>query len=105
MAARFGEMEFSMEGGEGCDRVEGVATFRYLGRTLDQTDDNCPAVQRNIICARSVWGGLGTLIIQEGTNPRVAEIFYRAVAQAILMYGFDMWVHFHQKDPHTKTIH
>ena len=87
MAARFGEMEFSMEGGEGCDRVEGVAKFRYLGRTLDQTDDDCPAVRRNIMRASSVWGRLRTLLLREGAEPRVLEIFYRAVVQAILMYG------------------
>ena len=31
-------------GGEVDERVEVVATFRYLGGTLDQTDDNWPAV-------------------------------------------------------------
>ena len=52
MAARCGEMEFILEGGEVDERVEGVATFRYLGRLLYQTDDDWPAVWRNIIRAR-----------------------------------------------------
>ena len=42
--------------------------------------------------ARSVWGRLGTLLRQEGEEPRVAVIFYRVVVQEILMYGSDMWV-------------
>ena len=34
-----GEMEFSMEGGEGEDRVDNVMTLRYMGIPQDQTDD------------------------------------------------------------------
>ena len=59
MAARCGEMDLSMEGGEGYERVEGVATFRYLGRPLDQTDDDWPAVRRKIMHARPSGGDLG----------------------------------------------
>ena len=80
-------MEFSLDEGEGDERVENVTTFRYLGRRLDKTDDNCTAVRRNIMRARSVWGRLGTLLRREGAEPRVSEIFYRAVVQAILLYG------------------
>ena len=72
--------------------VEGVATFRYLGRPLDQTDDDWPVVRRNIMHVRLVWGRLGTLLQQEGADPRVAAMFYRAVVQAILLYGSETWV-------------
>ena len=60
--------------------------------SLDQTYDDWPAVQRKIMCARSVWGILGTLLQQEGADPRLAEIFYRPVVQAILLCGYDTWV-------------
>ena len=92
MAARCGKMEFSLEREEGDNMMEGVATFRYLGRTLDQTDDDWTEVRRNIVRARFFWWGLGTLLQWEGADPRVAEIFYRAVVQAILMYGLETWV-------------
>ena len=92
IAARCGEMEFSLEGGEEEERVYHVATFQYMGRPLDQTDDNWPAVQWIIMRARSVWGRLGTLLLREGSDPRVAEMFYRAVVQEILMYGSETWV-------------
>ena len=62
MAERCSKMEFRMEEGEGDEMVEGVATVRYLGRTLDQMDDDWPAVRQNIMRARSIWGRLGTLI-------------------------------------------
>ena len=94
MADRCGEMEFILMGGEGEDRVENMTTFRYLVTPLDQMDDNWPAVQRNIMCARLVWGILGTLLRREGAYPRVEEMFYRAVVQAILMYGLETWVLF-----------
>ena len=69
-----------------------MTKLRYLGRPLDQTDDNWPAVRRNIIRTRSVWGRLGTLILPEGAEPRVAEMFYRLVVQVVLLYGSDTWV-------------
>ena len=34
MAERCGKMEFSLEGGEGEEKVDNVTTFRYLGRPL-----------------------------------------------------------------------
>ena len=92
MAERCGEMYFSLEGVEGEDRVDNVTTFRYLGRPLDQTDDDCPAVPRNIMCTSSVWGILGTLLRRKGADHRVATMFYRAVVQVILLYGSETWV-------------
>ena len=60
--------------------MEGVATFEYLGRPLYQTDDDWPSIRRNIMRARTVWGGLGKLLKPEGADPRVAEMFYSSVA-------------------------
>ena len=37
--------------------------------------------------ARLVWGRLGELLRREGADPKVAEIFYRAVIQAVLLFG------------------
>ena len=42
MAARCGEMEFSLYGEEGDKMVEGVENFKYLGIFLDQRDDDWP---------------------------------------------------------------
>ena len=54
MAARCGEMEFSLYGDEGGDMVEGVATFNYLYQTLDQIDNDWSVVRGNIMRARLV---------------------------------------------------
>ena len=42
--------------------MENVTTFRYLVINLDQMDDDWPAVRRNIMHGRSVWGRLVKLI-------------------------------------------
>ena len=70
--------------------VEGVETFKYMGRTLDKTDDDWMLVRWNIMRARLVWGVLGALLWWEGADPKVVAIFYRAVFQAILLYGLEM---------------
>ena len=61
--------------------------FNYLVRPLYQIYDAWPAVRQNIMHARSVWGILGTLIRQEGSDPRLEAMLYRAVVQEILLYG------------------
>ena len=69
-----------------------MAIFQYLGRPLGKTDDDLPAVRRNIMRARLVWGRLGILLRQEGEDPRCAAIFNREVVQEVLIYGLYMWV-------------
>ena len=62
-------------GGEGEDRVDNSPMLWYLGRPLDKTDEEWMAVRRNIMCARLIWGRLGTLIQHEEAEPRVAVKF------------------------------
>ena len=69
--------------------MEGIATFKYLGIPLD---DYWPSVQRNIMRARLFWGRLGTLILREGADPRLAAMFYRDVVQDISLYGSEKWL-------------
>ena len=79
-----------MEGGEGDEIVECAEKFNYLVRPLDKTDDDWMLVRWNIMRARLVWGVLGALLWWEGADPKVVAIFYRAVFQAILLYGLEM---------------
>ena len=86
MAERCGDMEFRLYGREGDALVEVVANFKYLVRPLDQTDDDCPEVRRNIKKGRRVWGGLEKFLIMERVDPKVVTIFYRAVTQVVLRF-------------------
>ena len=54
MSARCGEMEFSLYREDGDDMMEGVATFKYIGETLDQTDDDWTALRQKLCFASLV---------------------------------------------------
>ena len=55
-------MYFSLCRRNGDALVDVVANFKYLGRTLDQTDGNWPAVRRNYKQAQRVWGRLRKIL-------------------------------------------
>ena len=55
--------------------------------------------------ARSVWGILGTLLQREGEEPRVSEIFSRALVQAIILYGSETWVLFAKMEKKVEGVH
>ena len=61
--------------------------FKYLGRMLFRLDHNCPAVLHNIWKARQMLGCLGKLLQREGEQPAVSGKFYRAVFQAVMLFG------------------
>ena len=70
----------------------GVDSFKHLGRILDQSDKDWSEVLRPIWRSRQVWGRLGDFIRQEGADPIILEKFYRAVFQAVLLFGYETWV-------------
>ena len=63
-----------------------------MGRVLNQMDEDWPAVRRNIGRVRQGWGRLGEFLRREGADPIVAASFYRAVVQAVLLFGAGTWV-------------
>ena len=65
-----------------------------MGQPLDQTDDDCLDIRRNIKQSRNVWGRLGELLGREWVYPRVVAMFYRALAQEVLLFGLYTWVLF-----------
>ena len=74
--------------------MEGAEKFKYMGRTLDQTDDDWPEVRQKIMPARLVWGRLETLLKWEGVVPKVSAILYRTVTQEVLLFGSETWIIF-----------
>ena len=54
-------MGFSLNGRERDVLVDGVAKFKYLGQTLEQTYDDWMLVRQNIKQLRRVWGRLGNM--------------------------------------------
>ena len=73
--ARCLEATFSLTGEEEAEHIKGVEVFKYLRRLLDRSDDDWPAVLRNISKERQVWGRLRKLLRREGTKPSVLAKF------------------------------
>ena len=48
--------------------------------------DDWLAVVGNLGKARKSWGRLSRILIREGADPRVSGYFYKAVAQAVLLF-------------------
>ena len=55
-------------------------------------DDDWLAVVGNLGKARKSWGRLSQVLGREGANPKVSGNFYKAVAQAVLLFGAETWV-------------
>ena len=70
------DARFSLAGEDDVECIEGVETFKYLGRILDRSDDNWLAVLQNVSKVRRVWNRLGELLQREGAEPRVSAVFY-----------------------------
>ena len=69
--------------------IKNVSTFRYPGRVLTAGDDDWLAVVGNPGKERKSWGRLYRILSQEGADPKISGKFYKAVAQAVLLFGAD----------------
>ena len=55
-------------------------------------DDNWPAVARKLVEARKSWGRLARIMSREGADKRVSGNFFKAVVEAVLLFGEETWV-------------
>jgi hypothetical protein len=72
--------------------IKNVSEFKYLGRVVEKNDDDRPAVNRNLQKARVAWGRLCRILSKEGANPKAMASVYKAVVQAVLLFGSETWV-------------
>ena len=68
IAAKYLESTFILTGKDEAECIKGVGRFKYLGRLLDRSDDDWPAVLHNIRKTRKVWGGLGSYFRGRGRS-------------------------------------
>jgi hypothetical protein len=73
------------------DVLERVEVFKYLGCLLVQDNNDAQAIQQQLQKARGVWARVRQVLSGENTAPRIAAKFYKAVVQAVLLYGSEMW--------------
>ena len=69
-----------------------MASFKYLGRLLAATDNNCAEVLANLWKARKKWYMISRILGMEGTYMRMSGNFFKVVLQAVLLFGLNMWV-------------
>ena len=69
-----------------------VTSFRYLGRVILESDDEWPAVVKNLSRARDVWRRMTRILSRDGLALRVSGFFFKDVVQAVLLFGSDTWL-------------
>ena len=73
------------------EELERVEVFKYLGRLLSMDDNDGPAIRANLTKARKTWARISRVLREDSVPPRVAGMFYKAVIQAVLLYGSESW--------------
>ena len=72
--------------------LETVTSFKYLGRIMTASDNDWLAVVGNTRKNRKSWVCLTRILRREGAIPRVSGMFFKAVVQAVLLFGSETWV-------------
>ena len=81
------ETHFYVRGRE----LERVTEFKYLGRMMQDNDDDDAAYRRQLQRARQKWARFGQVLRKQEATPKVMGYFYKAVIQAVLLYGAETW--------------
>jgi hypothetical protein len=82
------QQQFSVNG----KVLEWVEVFKYLRCLLSQDDDDIQAIHAQLRKARATWAWVGQVLHSKNVSPHVTANFYKAVVQAILLYGSKNWV-------------
>ena len=72
--------------------LQNVTAFKYLGRVLTAGGDNCILMVCNLGESRNIWGRLLRILSLERADLKVSGYFYKAVSQAVLLFGAETWV-------------
>ena len=72
--------------------LDNTTSFQYLGRVLTAAVENWMAVVGNLRKARKSWVRMTRILSREGADPKVLEVFFKVVVQAVLLFRADMWV-------------
>ena len=69
-----------------------VYCFGYMGQMLLSSEDDWPAVERNLWRARVKWGRLAKILGREGADSIKAGKLYMVVVQAVILFESETWV-------------
>ena len=63
-----------------------VTSFKYLGRVISAVEN-----VKNLSRERKVWSRMSRFLSREGAVPRLFGFFFKAVIQAVLIFGAETW--------------
>ena len=63
-----------------------VTSFKYLGRVISAVEN-----VKNLSRERKVWSRMLRFLSREGAVPRLFGFFFKAVIQAVLIFGAETW--------------
>ena len=63
--------------------LDNTTSFQYLGRVLTVAVENWTAVVGNLRKARKSWVRMTRILSREGADPKVLEVFFKVVVQAV----------------------
>ena len=73
--------------------METIGDFKYLGRPLNETNDDWTAIKYNLKKSRKIWSAVKRVLIRDKSSLRTMGYFYKAVVQSILLYRSETWVY------------
>jgi hypothetical protein len=77
----------------GQEEISRKKSFKYLGRIINDSDEDLPAVENQLRKARQVWARISKIIKkQTNCNIKIMSSFYKSIVQTILLYGSESWV-------------
>ena len=57
-----------------------------------ESEDDWPEVVEKIIKARTKWASITSILGWKGANTQLSGIFFKAVVQAVFLFGLETWV-------------
>ena len=69
-----------------------VTSFKYLGWVISAADNDWPTVVKNLTRSRKVGSRMSRILSREGAASQVSGFFFKAVVQAVLIFGAETWV-------------
>ena len=71
-----------------CGRpLEMVTSFKYIGQVILGMDNNLTVVVGKLTRVKNVWSRMLRILSREGAAPQVSGFFFKAVIQAVLLFG------------------
>ena len=72
--------------------LEMVTSLKFLVWEISVADNDWQAVVKNLSQSRNILRRMSRILIREGAAPRVSGLFFKAVLQAVLLFGSETWV-------------